>query len=833
VGGCKLRAVEQIVREFRLAFRRLRMAPGFTIFAVASLALGVGVSTAVYSAVRTLFWMPLGVPHQDALVVVASGRVLAMSGLDFQDLRAQQTSFSAVAASTRMRTAFASTEGAEIVLGDAVSGDFFTVMQLSALRGRLLGVVDERESARVVVLSERFWRQQMHADPAVVGRSVRLGGLPFEVVGVVRGTFRGLDRFQSKSVWIPASAVPAGGEMTFGAWGDLTKRQPSVFAVWGRLRPGVLTAHAASEVAVIGQRLDAAYPRGRGLRREWSIRESAATPADTETINTIAGMIMTAVGVMLLVACSNLANLALAKGTSRSEEISVRSALGASRWRLVREQLVESFVIVVLGGTLGVTVLYRLVDFFTTDMPIGRGQTIPLRPEVSVEVLAGSAVALLLALLVFGLWPALQATRADVRGGLGSGLAATSPRWRLHRDLVAWQVCGCVALLLIAAMAQRVIGGIGDQTPGVRYNDLAIAQIEFALNARDEAQTRRVVDALLSSLRMQPDIERVAVSNGLPIGSMFATARPGGMVTIEGEPFTESRDSGRPAAIIAASPELFDTIGLRIRRGRIFTGRDDAAAPRVALVSERLARMLFQTTDVVGQTLIVGRAARLSPRYPAPVTMTIVGVSADMDEPTRTYRGDAFVFVPWAQRHEREVAVILTARTRSPSRAVGILQSTIRRVDPELATSAVGTGATLLQGPIFILRVISTLATALGTIAMVLAMAGLFGVLSHVVLRRTREIGIRLALGANRARIFRLILLDGLQPVGKGIVLGLTIGVGARMAVRAWVVTDISAFEPLVLVVMPVPFILAALVACYLPAARASRVDPNVALRDL
>jgi hypothetical protein len=162
-----------------------------------------------------------------------------------------------------MRTALASAEGAEIVLGDAVSGDFFTVMQLSALRGRLLGAVDERESARVVVLSERFWRQHMHADPAVVGRSVRLGGLPFEVVGVVRGTFHGLDRFQSKSVWIPASAVPAGGEMTFGAWGDLTKRQPSVFAVWGRLRPGVLTAHAASEVAVIGQRLDAAYPRQR------------------------------------------------------------------------------------------------------------------------------------------------------------------------------------------------------------------------------------------------------------------------------------------------------------------------------------------------------------------------------------------------------------------------------------------------------------------------------------------------------------------------------------------------------------------------------------------
>jgi putative ABC transport system permease protein len=213
--------------------------------------------------------------------------------------------------------------------------------------------------------------------------------------------------------------------------------------------------------------------------------------------------------------------------------------------------------------------------------------------------------------------------------------------------------------------------------------------------------------------------------------------------------------------------------------------------------------------------------------------MTVVGVSADLDEPTRTYRGDTFVFVPWAQRYEPGVPVVLTVRGRSPAAAVGILRSTIRRVDPELATSTVGTGRTMLQGPLFILRIIRGLATALASISMVLAMAGLFGVLSHVVLRRMREMGIRIALGADRGRIFRLILFDGMRPVAKGIVLGLVIGVGARLAVRAWVVTDISAFEPLVLVVVPIPFVVAALVACYLPAARASRVDPNVALRDL
>ena len=825
--------MEQLARDFRLALRRLRMARGFTLFAVTSLALGVGVSTAVYSAVRTLFWMPVGVPHQEELVGVASGRLNIMSGLDYQDLRAQQSSFAAMAASTRIRTALASAEGAEIVLGEAVSGEYFGVMRLGALLGRLLNAADERESSRVLVVSERFWRQQMHADPAVVGRTVRLGGLPYEVVGVIRGTFHGLDRFLDRSVWIPASALPADAQLRFGAWGDLTKRQPPAFAVWARLRPGIAPARASSEVNVIGQRLDAAYPRGPNMRREWSLRENAAAPAASETTNTIAGMIMTGVCVLLLVACSNLANLALAKGTSRSEEIAVRSALGASRWRLVREQLVESLVVVVTGGALGIVVLYQLVDYFTTDLPIGRGQTIPLRPDVSLEVLGGSAVAVLLALLVFGLWPALQATRTNVRAGLGSGLAATPPKWRLHRDLVAWQVCGCVALLLVAAMAQRVVGAIGDQTPGTAYDQLAIAQIDFALNARDESQTRRLADALLAGLRAQSSIDRVAVSNGLPIGSVFATVRSSGMVTTTAEPFDQTHDVGRPASVIAASPELFETVGLRIGRGRAFTDRDDAAAPRVAVVSERLARTLFQTTDVVGRSLILGRTARLTARSPAPEAMTIVGVSVDLDEQTRSYRGDAFVFVPWAQRYEPGVPIVLTARTRSAAGAAAILRSTIRRVDPELATNAVGTGRSLLQGPEFIFRLISSLAAALGVISLMLAMAGLYGVLSHVVLRRTREMGIRVALGADRARIFRLVLLDGLRPVAKGIVLGLTIGIGARLAVRAWVVTDIKAFEPLVFALVPIPFILAALVACYVPAARASRVDPNVALRDL
>jgi len=306
--------MEPVLRDIRLALRRLRMAPGFTLFAVVSLALGIGVSTAVYSAVRTLFWLPLGVPQQDELVAVTSGRIANISGPDFQDVRAQQSTFRALAASTQIRSALASAEGAEVVRGEAVSGEYFTVMQVGALHGRLLTPIDERESARVAVLSERFWRQHMRGDPAAVGRTIRLGGLPFEVVGVIRGTFHGLDRVASRAVWIPAGTLPASVRAAFGMWGDPGSRQAAVFRVWGRLRPGVSPARAADEMQVIGQRLDAAYPQGRDRARQYAIREHATTLPESEALNTIAGMIMTGVGVLLLVACSNLANLALAKG---------------------------------------------------------------------------------------------------------------------------------------------------------------------------------------------------------------------------------------------------------------------------------------------------------------------------------------------------------------------------------------------------------------------------------------------------------------------------------------------------------------------------------------
>lgn len=833
--GVNSAAMEPLIQDVRLAVRRLRMAPGFTVFAVVSLALGIGVSTAIYSAVRTLLWTPLGiVDPARAVSWTESGRVTpSLSWPDFVDIRAQQASFTSVAAARRLYAAVAFGDTVETVFGESVSGDYFATLGVNALHGRVLQPQDETARARVAVVSESFWRSRLHADPAAVGRSFKLSGETFEIVGVARGTFHGVHSFLPGSIWIPEVAVPDKAGTGWPAR-QLTDRRLRTVAVWGRLKPGVSFAQASAEAMVIAQRLDVAFPvtpaftptPGAPVKRVWTLRAGTHAGGDADRLDAIGLTILVAVVMVLLIACTNLANLSLAKGTSRAQETAVRTALGASRWRLIREQLVESAVVTAGGGLLGLVLMALLTEWFATDLPIAEGIVIQFIPEVSVEVLAASAGATMLALLVFGLWPAVQSTRRDVRTGLGTGAGATPPKWRLHRNLVAWQVGGSVTLLLVAAMCVKVVAGAGGTDPGVDYRRLALAQLDFALNGRDESRSRLLLDQILADASRQPGIESVSASTGLPFGIMA----PSTYITTEEQPFTETRDVGEYTYRIAATPEILRTLGMQVVRGRAFMEHDDAGAPRVAVLSEGLARQVFHTTDVVGRRVLLGPRRRLVKSAP-PEAFAVVGVSKDTDTFMLGRRGNPVLFVPLAQGYNS--AVTISARTSDPSAAAGVLRSAIRKADPDLAISSLGTGVKLLSGPYFVLRIVAALASALGALALVLAMAGLYGVLAHVVSRRTREIGIRIAMGADRSRIIALILCDGLRPVVKGLVLGLGAGIVFRIALRSTIVTGIAPVDPLTFAFVPVPFVIAALIACYVPASRASRVEPTVALKDL
>ena len=386
--------MEPIIRDVRLAVRRLRMAPVFAVFAVVSLALGIGVSTAIYSAVRTLLWTPLGIAEPArAMSWTAAGHL--MSWPDFVDLRTQQASFTSVVAARRLFVAVALGETVETVFGESVSGDYFATLGVNALHGRVLQPQDETSRARVAVVSESFWRTRLDRDPAAVGRSFKLGGETFEIVGVARGTFHGVHSFIPASVWIPEVAVP---DKVGTGWParQLTDRRLGSLSVWGRLKPGVSLAQANAEAAVIAQRLDVAFPLtppfvltsgGPPVRRVWTLRDGTDAWGELDRLDAVGSAILFAVATVLLIACTNLANLSLAKGTSRAHETAVRTALGASRWRLIREQLVESAVVTAGGGVLGLVLLAVLADWFVTDLPVAQGMVIHFSPEVSTEVL--------------------------------------------------------------------------------------------------------------------------------------------------------------------------------------------------------------------------------------------------------------------------------------------------------------------------------------------------------------------------------------------------------------------------------------------------------------
>jgi predicted permease len=834
--------MDTLLNDLRLGMRRLRLSPGVTLFSIASLAVAIGVSTAIYSAVRTLFWTPLGIAQPERAVAWSGSGPSAqaqtsMSWLDFLDVREQQTSFSSIAAASRLSAAIAFGDVVETDLAEAVSGDYFRTLGVSTLYGRVLQPADETSVARVAVVSESFWRTRLHADPKAIGRSFTLGGESYELVGVTHGSFHGLAQILPCSIWIPATAMPDRGHTGWPAR-QLNDRSFVSFFVWGRLKPDVTIAHARAEAALIAQHLDTAFPvrsaydpSGRIQRRTWTLTSGsdasgALDRGDLNRIDALGLAVLFTVITVLFIACTNLANLSLAEGTSRTQEIAVRTALGASRARLVREYLLERGIVTVAGAGLGLILMRQLTRGFSTDLPISPGLVIHFTPEIDGSVFIAAACATTIAFFVMGLWPALESTRADVRRSLGAGFTATPARWRLHRGLVAWQVAGSVAMVLVAAMCVKVTASIGNRDPGVDYKHLALAQIDFALNGEDEPRGRAVLDNILSKLSAQRGIRKVSASAGLPFGLMG----PPAFVTSIDKPFVETRDVGTYTNRIAASPEVFSTLGLKILRGRAFTDRDDASAPLVTVLSEAMARELFQTTDVIGRSISASQWSRLR-KGKTPVTYEIIGVSKDTDTFIIGRRGNPVIFVPLAQQYEPRLVVAV--RSQNPRGAAAMLNSVVRDVAPSLALSGVGTGEQLLLGPYLVLRIIASLAGGLGGVALLLAMVGLYGVLSHVVARRTREIGIRIAMGADRQRILSLILRDGFRPVLTGLVVGLFVGVALRVILKATVVTTISPVDLVVFSLVPVPFVLAAVAACYVPAARAARVDPNVALRDL
>jgi putative ABC transport system permease protein len=827
-----------VALDFRHAARRLLAAPLFAAFAVVSLALGVGVTTVAYSVVADLFFFEIRVrnPESVALIMAPDSGGLRPAPLtrgDFVELRRSLRSVRDLAATASFTATVTGEERTALVAAEAVSGSYFPLIGIDAALGRMIQPADDAPRAKVAVLSHAVWRERFASDRRVIGRVARIGGRPFEIVGIAPDEFTGIltvAALRGTGIWIPLGTLES---LALEGGPARTGEQPTL-SILGRLPNPAAVEAAARELGVIAATLDASAPLGprpgtaRPQTRGWTARALTDVHAERNQGNRLGIVLAGLVVLVLLVACTNLANLVLARGTTRQQDFVVRRALGAGRWRLVREQLAESVILVLGGGLMAYVVMRVTAALVTRDLQLFTDFTFSIRPHVDTTALAAAAGALLLSLIVFGLEPAIRlAGTADIRGPLAA-TAARMGRVGRYRVLLRWQVAVSTAFFIIAVITVRYVAADLRHDPGLRLDGLVVAQLDFRLHDWDVRRTRAVLDGIVDEIRRTPAIGPVAISTGMP----FGTFGPQVQLSRTDLPASQSATI-RTARLVAATPDFFSVVGLPIVRGRRFDARDDALAAPVVVISETAARTLFATSDAIGRELSLQEPDGRGSGPAAPTRVTVVGVAQDTD--TNVYMNReraAIVYAPLAQRFERPITMVVRAAA-SEEAAVAALQVAIRAVDPDVAVTGIGGGWDMLAGPFTFVRFAGTSSLALGALTMVLAMVGLYGIQSQGVTLRTREIGVRLSFGATAAQIQRMVLRAGYRPVMEGMAIGMLLGIAGRALMRVYLDAPVSVVDPWMIALVPIPLVLAAFCACYLPARRAAAVDPNVALRDL
>lgn len=638
--------------DVRSALRRLRRAPLYVTFSVLTLALAIGSTTAVYSVIEAALFRQQPIPHLDRIVNIyqsdmrfgASGPMISLSMHDFDDLRASQTAFSEMAAWQRFNGTAIANGSSQSLLGEMVSGSYFPLLGVNAALGRVLQPADDTPQAPpAIVLSDGLWRRMFGADPSIVGQSIRLHGIPFQVIGVAPAWFRGSD--MPNIVPTPAWISMAAGRRVSGAFGSAPGREDRdrrALMIKARLKPGVALEAARAEVTAISQRI-ASSDRARRSSRDPK-PESGLPPvgwfvlpmADLrmhESVHAVAGplasALMGAVVLVLLVGCSNLANLTLARAARRRREVAVRLALGASRLRIVREQLVESAIVAGSGWALGLVIARGLMSLFgsSVEMHAAVSLTLQLQPRLNLPVLAASVFATALAIVAVGLGPALRQSGGNIRDAMAAGgSGSTSPRWFMRGSLVTGQVAVSVLLLSFSMLCLSDLRASVQHDPGFDLEKLAVMQLDFSDNQYESSRVQQEIAALQQMTSGLQGAESSAVMSAMPIG----TARYAS-VSVTTPEDVRVAPAGRSARgrWMAVSGPVFETLGVKIVDGRAFDERDRDGSPAVAVISQTLAESAFPDGHAVGRQLSVKHANATGPG--TDTFVTVIGVAATTD----------------------------------------------------------------------------------------------------------------------------------------------------------------------------------------------------------
>ncbi len=814
---------ESFARDLKFTIRSLRRKPGFTFIVALSLALGIGANAAIFSVVDAILLRPLPIPHPDNLIVidVAASKMQQFgntSYLDWKDFTSRSRAFESLAIEQDISAGMSTGQGeAQVVYGMLVSGNIFSTLQIQPALGRYFRPDEDQvlDKSPVAVISYSLWGRAFANDPNVIGREVKFSGKTFTIIGVTPKSFTGPNIFFRPDFYLPVNMISG---LTTDGKETLTHRGWRSFSMMGRLNPGVTVARAQAEMDGIMRDLDKAYPdtnkdTGAYVRKEM----------DRRTINnvTFPAIMMGLVFLVLLIACANVAGLLMARATTRMREISTQFAVGATRGVLLRQLLTESAVLAMLGGACGILVGFLSIQGFTAMLPYS---TFPGRPQFQLDarVLLFTLLVSTLSVFLCGLAPAFSAGReamvkvtSNVRAGSADNRAYGAVA---RRVLIAGQIALSTMLLIGAGLFLKAFAKAQRVELGFNPDHVLLVNIDPSLKGYSPAKSTLFHLQLLQQVKDLPGVQSASLASSVPFlsGASWDIAIDG-FTTSSGEKFVD-------IATNQVAPDYFNTMQIPVLRGREFNDHDKADAPLVAIVNETLARRFIVHDDELEKA--IGHKISLRDHEGIP----IVGVVKDSNYGAINMPAMPVFYLPFAQM-ARTNSTFYVRTQGDPGGMTAQIRAQLHNLDPDVAPISVLSYRTIITDVgLFMPRVTAILGGAFGVVALLLAVVGLYGVVSFLVGRRTQEIGVRIALGAQKGSILRMVLSNGIVLAFAGLAAG-AVGSFLLAPLLSSLLMGVSPRDPEVFMGIAVILIAATLAASWVPARRATRVDPMVALR--
>ena len=821
--------MESLLQDIRYGVRMLTTRPAFTAVAVLSLALGIGANTTIFTVINGLLFTPIPVHDPSRLAMVfttdsvsgsagAFGNLLPVSYPNYENIRDQNDVFEQLAAVSFGGGILTGEDEPQQLAGFLVTHEYFDVLGIEPALGRFFRA-DEDENPgthNVAVISHGLWERQFAADEAVIGRDISINGVPFTIVGVAPAGFSGtVQGFQPDLIWTPFMSYPAILSENIRDWPE-SRRAGLLLSVIGRLKPGVSHAAARNAVRTIADRLAAAHPEANSNRSaEVTEFTQLFNPQAQGAAMQMGGLLMGIVGLVLLIACANVANLLLARAASREKEIGMRLALGAGRQRLVRQLLTESLLLAMLGAGIGLLLAFWARDLIANVAPGLLGGFLPLDLEMALDgrVLGFTLGIAILTGIAFGLAPALRASRPQLartlqeggRGGEGAG------QQLVRSGLVVAEIALALVALISAGLFIRSMQAAQQLDPGFETRRLASVAVNPAGIGYRQGQAEQFYTELLAGAEAMAGVESAAIASSAPLG--FDLART---FIPEGWP----DDQGKYTAVTTVSPGYFATVGIPLLRGRDFTAFDDAGTRPVAIINETAQQMFWPDKDAVGK-----RFHYITEELDIEVIGVVADVTSQIGQPLQPIS-----YIPAEQRFSGFMT-LLSRTSGDPEPVLAEMQTLIRELDRDMPTNGAQTIEQALANALQQPRVIAGMLAMLGGIGLLLAMVGTYGLMSYAVNQRRREIGIRVALGAQANEVMRLMMRQGMLLVALGTAVGLLLSWGVTR-LFASMLFGVSTTDVVTFLGVPAVLVAIGVLASWMPARRVLRVDAVTALRS-